>query len=134
MQEATAQTRLTVDDARGALGRAALVLAAGALVSGHGPFEPAPGPISPPLVESVAPPPVAAAAVIPAASQPLPLAVYMNAQPWAYIRVDGRDLGATPLSDELSEGPHQLEAVFPDGRTVRRRIRVSDDSRHFSLR
>jgi hypothetical protein len=61
--------------------------------------------------------------------------VRVNAQPWALIRVDGVDVGPTPLSHlRLAPGPHEFEAVFADGRLLRRRIEIGPDQRSVSLR
>jgi hypothetical protein len=51
--------------------------------------------------------------------------VSLNAQPWAHIEVDGRDLGVTPMADvELEAGPHRFRARFADGRVMERTLRV----------
>jgi hypothetical protein len=47
--------------------------------------------------------------------------VQINATPWARIRVDGKEVGMTPLAGvELEEGTHRFEARFPDGSVVER--------------
>jgi hypothetical protein len=51
--------------------------------------------------------------------------VHVNATPWAEIRVDGREVGLTPLADlELSPGPHRFEARMPDGRVIERQVEI----------
>jgi hypothetical protein len=61
--------------------------------------------------------------------------VQVNARPWAVIRVDDVEVGPTPLSHlQLSPGPHEFEASFADGRSVRRRIEISSEQRSASLR
>lgn len=59
--------------------------------------------------------------------------VQVNAKPWARVRIDGRDLGPTPLSQRLAPGVYMLEARFPDGQTIRRSIEVSPERRFFSM-
>ena len=39
----------------------------------------------------------------------------LQVQPWAKVRIDGREVGITPLQDlNLVEGSHQVELVNPD--------------------
>jgi hypothetical protein len=57
----------------------------------------------------------------------------VNARPWARVRIDGRDLGPTPLSQRLAPGVYRLEAHFPDGQTIHRNIEVSPERRFVSL-
>ncbi len=60
--------------------------------------------------------------------------VQVNARPWAVIRVDDVDVGPTPLSHlRLSPGPHEFEANFADGRSMRRRVEISSERRSVSL-
>jgi hypothetical protein len=64
-----------------------------------------------------------------------PIRVQVNARPWAVIHVDGIDVGPTPLSHlQLLPGPHEFEANFADGRSVRRRVEISSEQRSVSLR
>jgi hypothetical protein len=62
------------------------------------------------------------------------VAVQVNAQPWAWVRIDGVALGSTPLTHELAVGEHELEAEFADGRRLRRRIEVGPTQRFIALR
>jgi hypothetical protein len=87
------------------------------------------------------PSPVAEPVKLPAAaisdgglSEPERVAVQVNAQPWAWVRIDGVALGSTPLTHELSVGEHELEAEFADGRRLRRRIEVGPTQRFVALR
>ena len=51
--------------------------------------------------------------------------LHINASPWAEIRVDGEAVGITPLVGlEVLAGPHELVAVFPDGREWIKRVDV----------
>ena len=59
--------------------------------------------------------------------------VQVNARPWARVRIDGVDVGATPLSRRLTPGVYQLEAEFPDGRRIQRAIDVGPERRFVSL-
>ncbi len=61
------------------------------------------------------------------------VSVQVNARPWATVRIDGVDLGATPLSHRLAPGVYQLEAEFPDGKRIERKIDVRAESRFVSL-
>jgi len=56
--------------------------------------------------------------------------VNVNATPWAWITVDGIDLGETPLSGVLlRSGEHEFTARMPDGRVEKRKIVVDADNR-----
>ena len=69
------------------------------------------------------------APVAPAAA-PAPLRVQINASPWAHIRIDGEEVGVTPLADvPVDAGSHTFEARFPDGRVVERVHDVGEQSR-----
>ena len=70
---------------------------------------------------------------LPAVSAGPSVTVQVNARPWARVRIDGQELGPTPLSRELAPGVYQLEARFPDGQTIRRNIEVSPERRFISL-
>jgi hypothetical protein len=60
--------------------------------------------------------------------------VSLNAEPWAHIAIDGRDVGVTPMADlELSEGLHRFRARFPDGRVMERTLRVDAVRDHLSF-
>jgi hypothetical protein len=51
--------------------------------------------------------------------------VQINAAPWAAIRVDGEEVGVTPLAGvRLEAGPHTFEARFPDGRVAERVVEI----------
>ncbi len=101
----------------------------GALLVGRGDLERRP-PVSAAPVSYPAPEPERAS---PSAPAPL-VRVQVNARPWAHVRVDGRDAGATPLGHlQLAPGPHDFEATFPDGRVVRRRVEISPEQRFVTL-
>lgn len=54
----------------------------------------------------------------------------VNARPWASIRFDGEDLGATPLiRPDTLPGRYEVEATFPDGRVMTRVVQIGPDSR-----
>ncbi len=87
---------------------------------------PAPKQVAKPAPKRVAPKPNAArreAAPAPpaptvASLAPARVAVSVNATPWAIIRIDGREVGETPLAGiELEPGPHVFQARMPDGTT-----------------
>jgi hypothetical protein len=83
-------------------------------------------------LEAIAPEPEAAAAPEPA--EPATVSVSFNAQPWAHLHVDGRDIGPTPIANLLlTRGEHRVRASFPGGRVVERVLRVDDVSNHFRL-
>jgi hypothetical protein len=63
-----------------------------------------------------------------------PVNVQVNARPWAHVRIDGVDVGPTPLSHPLAPGVYEFEAEFPDGRRVQRRIDIGQERRFVSLR
>jgi hypothetical protein len=63
-----------------------------------------------------------------------PVNVQVNAQPWARVRINGVDVGSTPLSQRLAPGVYQLEAEFPSGERIERKIEVSPNRRFVSLR
>jgi type II secretory pathway predicted ATPase ExeA len=93
-----------------------------------GPAEPAAAPV-PAVSAAPAAPPAEAPTPAPAAQDLV--GVQINAEPWATIRVDGQEVGVTPLAGvRLTRGPHRFEAVFPDGRTETRDVEI-DDARRF---
>ncbi len=114
--------------------RRATLLAAAALVAlavaaSWNLRSPLPGPA--PVATGAPPAPAVSAAPVPVAS----VRLHVNARPWARIRVDGVDVGPTPLSHlHVEPGPHDFEAVFPDGRVVRRRVEVGPDQRFVTFR
>jgi len=70
----------------------------------------------------------------PAAPVVSDVTLHINARPWASIRLDGEEIGLTPLSrSETRLGRHEFEAEFPDGRIVKRVVEVSADSRFISF-
>jgi hypothetical protein len=92
-------------------------------------------------VASVGPPQAVAAVSAPpppepaATAAPQPIRVRVNARPWAFIRVDGVAVGPTPLSHlHLSEGPHEFEAEFADGRRLKQEVVIGPEQRWVSLR
>jgi hypothetical protein len=63
-----------------------------------------------------------------------PLAVQINASPWANIEVDGIDLGPTPLANiPLFAGAHSFRAELPDGRVIERTIEIDAERRFISF-
>jgi DNA polymerase III delta prime subunit len=69
-----------------------------------------------------------------ARARPVPVNVQVNARPWARVRINGVDVGPTPLSQRLAPGVYQLEAEFPNGERLERKIEVGPKSRFVSLR
>jgi len=63
-----------------------------------------------------------------------PVNVQVNARPWARIRINGIEVGSTPLSQRLAPGVYQLEAEFPNGERIARKIDVDPKHRFVSLR
>lgn len=92
------------------------------------PAEPAPPEVAAPAApapEPLTPETVAAAEPEAPAAPPPTILVSLNADPWAHIQVDGRDVGVTPMSDlALTPGPHRFRVRFPDGRVIERTVRV----------
>jgi hypothetical protein len=87
--------------------------------------EPVPEPVAEPALAAVAAPPPVAPAAAPSRHD-----VQVNALPWAWIRIDGKEVGVTPLVQRgLDAGPHEFEATFPDGRQERRTVEIGPDSR-----
>ncbi|MCH7645065.1 MAG: AAA family ATPase [Myxococcales bacterium] len=79
---------------------------------------------------SVEPP----ATVPPLAETLGPLAVQINASPWANVEVDGIDLGATPLANiPLFAGAHSFRVRMPDGRVLERTIEIDAERRFISF-
>jgi len=63
-----------------------------------------------------------------------PLAVNVNASPWARVEIDGVDVGETPLAGiPVLPGPHTFRATLPDGRVVERTVDIAADNRHVSF-
>jgi hypothetical protein len=63
-----------------------------------------------------------------------PLAVQINASPWANVEVDGIDLGVTPLANiPLFAGTHSFRARMPDGRVIERTIEIDAERRFISF-
>jgi hypothetical protein len=90
-----------------------------------------------PVVATVSAPPPAAPVAPPAAAPVAlpPADVQVNALPWATIRIDGREVGVTPLLERgVPSGEHVFEATFPDGRRERRVIHIDPQSRFVSFR
>ena len=51
--------------------------------------------------------------------------VSFNSDPWAYIEVDGRLIGVTPIAAHpVTPGVHRVIASLPDGRVVEREIAI----------
>jgi hypothetical protein len=62
-----------------------------------------------------------------------PVNVQVNARPWAQVRIDGVNVGPTPLVHPLVPGVYRLEAEFPDGKRIERKIDVGPERRFISL-
>jgi predicted ABC-type transport system involved in lysophospholipase L1 biosynthesis ATPase subunit len=62
-----------------------------------------------------------------------PVNVQVNARPWARVRINGIDVGPTPLSQRLAPGVYQLEAEFPSGERIQREIDVGPKNRFVAL-
>ena len=55
--------------------------------------------------------------------------VTVGAQPYALVRIDGQEIGATPIMNKrLPAGTHEIELVRPDSGEVRlkRQVTLSD--------
>lgn len=74
-----------------------------------------------PRPERRVPEPVSAAA--PAAVVQL----RVNAMPWAIVTVDGRSLGSTPISVNVSPGLHRVRVELSDGRTIEEEVVVGEE-------
>ena len=62
-----------------------------------------------------------------------PVNVQVNARPWAQVRINGVDVGPTPLVHPLAPGVYRLEAEFPNGQRIERKIDVGPERRFVSL-
>jgi hypothetical protein len=83
---------------------------------------PRPLPSPSPKIEAKIAPPAPAAVPAPRAH----VAVSINARPWATVRIDGREVGETPLAGiELEPGPHVFSARMPDGTIHEKLVDVS---------
>ena len=59
----------------------------------------------------------------PLAAPPTGPRLSVNAKPWASIRLDGAEVGETPIGElRLTPGPHVVSATLPDGRVVERSV------------
>jgi len=87
---------------------------------------PAPPVRSGPLRSPFAPPSEVASAL----AAPRLVTVAINAVPWARVRVDGVEVGVTPIGAlRLSPGLRRFAAEFPDGRLVEREVEVREGLR-----
>jgi hypothetical protein len=69
-------------------------------------------------------------APMPVPAVPTRILVSINATPWAIVRIDGREIGETPLAGiPLEPGRHVFEARMPDGTTREQTIDVSAQRR-----
>jgi MSHA biogenesis protein MshM len=84
---------------------------------------------------AVGSPPEPAAAVAPIDAALLgPFPVHVNATPWARVRIDGIDLGETPLSNiPLLAGPHTFHLLMSDGRVIERVVEIDAEKRFVSF-
>jgi hypothetical protein len=57
----------------------------------------------------------------------------INARPWARIRIDGVDVGPTPLSRPLAPGVYRIAAEFADGRSLQRSVAIGPERRFVAL-
>jgi hypothetical protein len=63
-----------------------------------------------------------------------PLAVQINASPWANVEVDGIDLGVTPLANiPLFAGAHAFRVRMPGGRVIERTVEIDAERRFISF-
>ena len=63
-----------------------------------------------------------------------PIAVHINAVPWARVFVDDREIGITPLADvPVEPGLRHFRAELPDGTVVEREVEVDETTRHLSF-
>jgi hypothetical protein len=63
-----------------------------------------------------------------------PLAVQINASPWANVEIDGIDLGVTPLANiPLFAGAHAFRVRMPDGRVIERTVEIDAERRFISF-
>jgi hypothetical protein len=69
----------------------------------------------------------------PATPPPFQVQAQFNARPWARIRIDGADVGPTPFSRALAPGVYRIEAEFPDGRSLERRVAIGPEHRFVAL-
>ena len=69
----------------------------------------------------------------PAAPLPVQVQAQINARPWARIRIDGVDVGPTPLSRPLAPGVYRIEAEFADGRSLQRHVEIGPEQRFVAL-
>jgi type II secretory pathway predicted ATPase ExeA len=85
-----------------------------------------PVPLPPAASSEVAPaPPAVAPQPAPRRAVPAAIAVSINATPWAVVKIDGREVGETPLAGiPLAPGRHSFEARMPDGTTRQQTIAV----------
>ena len=59
----------------------------------------------------------------PLAAPPSGPRLSVNATPWASIRLDGTEVGETPLGElRLTPGSHVVSATLPDGRVIERTV------------
>lgn len=71
---------------------------------------------------------------VPAAPAPEPIAVSINATPWATIEIDGKEIGITPMAGVLlAPGDHQFRVTMPDGRVLEETIRITRGNRHIAF-
>lgn len=67
--------------------------------------------------------------LVPVAAAP-PAAVVqlrINAMPWGIVTVDGRSLGSTPTSVDVSPGPHRVRVELSDGRVIEEQTIVGEE-------
>jgi hypothetical protein len=88
-------------------------------------------PAPPPAPEPDAPraevAPAAPTLVSAPAAEP-PVTVSFNAAPWAYVEIDGRLIGVTPIAAHpVAPGRHRVTASLPDGRVVEREVEIGPD-------
>jgi hypothetical protein len=92
---------------------------------------PTPPPVASPPPTAVVPEPAAPAparAAPPATVAAPTVAVSFNSDPWAYIEIDGRLIGVTPIAAHpIAPGRHRVVASLQDGRVVDREIQIDTD-------
>jgi type II secretory pathway predicted ATPase ExeA len=119
-----------------AVGVAAGLAAAAIALHLRGAPAPTAAEVAPPTPPPVASAPPSEAAPAPAVSAPAPAAapaaaagppvtVSFNSDPWAYIEVDGRPIGVTPIAAHMvTPGRHRVVASLQDGRVIDRQIQI----------
>jgi hypothetical protein len=84
---------------------------------------PVPAPSAPPSFEPRASPPPHPR---PAARPTPPGFLNVYADPWAYVRVDGKPVGTTPLLKlPVAAGSHRVQLESPNAQSAQRQVRIA---------